>query len=90
MIIVLIIICAVGVLLLLSQGKKKADTLDRMETRMDKMAAASGVSTGLEPSEEVKLLAGKGEYILALKAYRTQTGADLERAKKIVDPLMKR
>jgi ribosomal protein L7/L12 len=90
MIIVLIIICAVGVLILISQGKKKAETLDRMETRMDKMAAASGVSTGLEASEEVKRLAGKGDYIGALKAYRTETGADLERAKKIVDPLMKR
>jgi|NGEPerStandDraft_6_1074524.scaffolds.fasta_scaffold24032_5 ribosomal protein L7/L12 len=90
MLIVLIILCALGVLVLISQGKKKADALVRMETRLDKMAAASGVRTGLEASEEVKRLAAKGDYVGALKAYRSETGADLERAKKIVDPLMNR
>jgi len=89
MITFILIACLVALLVLISASKKKADTMNRMEARLDEMASASGVRTGMEVSERVMQLAENGDYLEALKQYRSETGCSLERAKLAVDPLMK-
>jgi hypothetical protein len=46
---------------------------------------------GSEPSEHVKRLASDPRtYIEALRAYRTETDADLKQARRVIDPLRPR
>jgi ribosomal protein L7/L12 len=62
----------------------------RIEQRLLMLSRQLGLvdAAGSEPSERVqRLLADRGRYVEALKAYREETGADLKEARRVIDPL---
>jgi ribosomal protein L7/L12 len=64
--------------------------LSNQQVTIAKLVARLGVKldSPLEPSDAVKKLAkSPGQYILAIRAYREETGAGLKEAKAVVDKL---
>jgi len=80
----LIIVCVLGFSTLIAQGWQRNAALKRMEIRLDRIAVASGTSTGFEPSETVKELAKLGDLAGAAGKYRAETGVDAEYANLVV------
>lgn len=81
---ILTIVCILGFSTLIMQGWQRNASLKRIEVRLDRMAAASGIGTGLEPSETVRELAQMGDLSGAAGKYRAETGVDTEYAKSVV------
>jgi ribosomal protein L7/L12 len=61
-----------------------------LEAGVRKLLELQGVGVGsLEPSSEVKQLALAGSKIEAMRLYREQSGADVRRAKQVVEGLQR-
>jgi hypothetical protein len=63
--------------------------LKRIEGRLDQVAKASGITTGLEPSSTVRELSQMGDFAGAVGKYHAETGADSEYAWAVVRQLAK-
>jgi hypothetical protein len=89
MILLLTAICLLGFTTLITQGWQRNALLKRIETRLDRLAAASGAPTGLEPSNTVRELARMGDLAGAAAKYRAETGADADYAQRVMQELVK-
>ncbi|WIV54668.1 hypothetical protein [Amycolatopsis nalaikhensis] len=61
--------------------------LDRVERKLDAIAAHLGVTTAEPDIPEVTALLRQGKKIQAIKVYRERTGADLKEARDAVERL---
>ena len=81
---ILTLVCILGFSTLIMQGWQRNASLRRIEVRLDRIAAGSGIGTGLEPSATVRELAQMGDLAGATGKYRAETGVDAEYAKSVV------